>query len=94
MTSLLATVYIAGYALYSPSRAARNAYIGVLVDENPDVRVLNYSPGPCDTEMYAMIPEEIKKGFMSEPEESINKLVKVISEDQYKNGCVMDYFDC
>ena len=96
MTSLLATVYIAGFPLYSPSRAARNAYIGVLVAENPDVRVLNYSPGPCDTEMYKKIPEEIKKGFMAvlTPAESINKLVKVICEDQYKNGGVMDYFDC
>ncbi len=96
ITSLLATVHIAGFPLYSPSRAARNAYMGVLVAENPDVRVLNYSPGPCDTEMYRKIPEEIKKGFRTllTPEESISKLVTLISEDAYMNGCILDYFEC
>ena len=96
ITSLMASVYIAGFSLYSPSRAARNAYFGVLVAENPDVRVLNYSPGPCDTEMYMKIPEEIRKGFMTllTSEQSISKLVKVIREDKYKNGCILDYFEC
>lgn len=95
ITSMLATVYIAGFPLYSPSRAARNAYMGVLVAENPDVRVLNYSPGPCDTEMYSKIPDKIKKGFTAllTPEESISKLVSVLSEDQFMNGIVIDYFE-
>lgn len=95
MTSLLATVHIARFPLYCPSRAARNAYMGVLVAENPDVRVLNYSPGPCDTEMYKKIPDEIRKGFMTllTTEESITKLVRLICEDTYKNGCVIDYYD-
>ena len=95
MSSLLATVYLAGYPLYSPARAARLAFMGVLVAENPEVRVLNYCPGPCDTDMYRKIPEEMKKGFMAtlQPEESIRKLVGILSRNEFKNGCVIDYYD-
>ena len=45
VTSLLAKLYMAGCAMYSATRAARNALMGVLAAENPSVRFLTYSPG-------------------------------------------------
>ena len=52
ITSLLAKVHLAGFCMYSATRAARNAFIGTLAAENPDVRFLTYNPGepwnfPC-----------------------------------------------
>ena len=45
VTSLLAKVYMPGFTMYSATRAARNALMGVLAAENPSVRFLTYSPG-------------------------------------------------
>ena len=47
VSSLLAKVYWVSYAMYSATRAARNALIGVLAIENPNVRFLTYTPGEC-----------------------------------------------
>ena len=95
LTSLLATSYIPGFPLYSPARAARNAYMGVLTAEKPDVRTLNYSPGPCLTDMLDSIPKEISDKFDGKltPQESIVKFVKILKDDKFKNGVVIDYYD-
>lgn len=45
ISSLLWKVYLAGFSMYSATRAARNALIGVLAVENPDVRFITYTPG-------------------------------------------------
>ena len=45
ISSLLAKVHLAGFAMYSASRAARNALVGTFAAENPDVRFLTYTPG-------------------------------------------------
>lgn len=45
VSSLLATVFLPGFAMYSSTRAARNALISVMAEENPDVRFLTYTPG-------------------------------------------------
>ena len=45
ISSVLANVYFPGFAIYSSTRAARNALIGVLAAEDPDVRFLTYTPG-------------------------------------------------
>ena len=45
ITSLMAKVHLAGFSMYSATRAARNALIGTVAAENPDVRFLTYSPG-------------------------------------------------
>ena len=45
ISSLLAKVHYEGFSMYSVTRAARNALIGVLAVENPDVRFLTYTPG-------------------------------------------------
>lgn len=95
ITSMLATVHIAGFPLYSPAKAARNAYMGVLAAENPEVRVLNYSPGPCDTNMLHCIPKHISENFKKvlSPEESIFKLSRLLRENEFDNACIIDYYD-
>ena len=106
ITTLLASVYMPSFSLYSSSRAARNAFMGVLAVENPDLRVLTYSPGPCDTEMFHSIPREsfsqkVVEQFQSTRankqllscQQSISKLTGLLKEDKFKNGCIVDYYD-
>ncbi len=95
ITSLLAGFFVPGFPLYSTAKAARNAFMGVLKAESPGTRLLNYSPGPCDTQMYEGIPVELKKGFAEvvKPETTAQKLVKILEEDKYENGCIIDYYD-
>ena len=95
ITSLLGHVFVQGFPLYSIAKAARNALMGTLKAELPRNRLLSYSPGPCDTEMYKAIPQARKTGFAEvlTPKESIQKLVKILKEDKYENGSTVDYFD-
>ena len=39
-------------------KAARESYFRVLAAENPDLRILNYSPGPVDTDMHDGVARE------------------------------------
>lgn len=106
ISSLLAVKYLPSFSLYSSAHAARRAVIGVLTVENPDVRVLNYSPGPCETDMQTGIREQsfsesVREQFKSLAadknlltcRESISKMMKVLREDKFENGGVVDYFD-
>ena len=94
ITSMLAKVFVPKFLLYSSSRAARDAFMGVLGTELPNVRQFSYSPGPCDTDMF----EEVRKNEAFDtvplnPQQSIGKLVKLLNEDQFKNSSVVDYYD-
>ena len=95
ISSLLATIFVPRFPLYSPIKAARLAYMGVLTAEKPDVRTLSYSPGPCLTDMLKSIPKEITDSFAQKItcQESIEKLVRVLKEDLFENGGMIDYYD-
>jgi sepiapterin reductase len=104
MTSLLAKKPLGGLAAYSSIKAARNIYLESVAIEYPDVRFLNYSPGPCDTDMFRYIRDNISfdqskaafvnmKDFVLSTEKSIGKLIQIISDDQYESGTTIDYFD-
>ena len=98
ITAILATVYCKWYSLYSTAKSARTGFMGSLCKELPDIRQFNYSPGPVDTDMLKEIPSD-KFSVDGQPiqvltsEESVQKLVKVLTEDQYENGSTVDYFD-
>ncbi len=107
ITSLLARVSWPSFSFYSSSRAAREAFMGVLAVENPDVRVLSYSPGPCDTDMHRTIADQSFSKTVTQQfqdnytnkvvlscSESISKLVAILHEDKFKSGGIIDYFDC
>lgn len=106
ISSLLAKVSLPSFSMYGPTRAARNALMGVLSVENPDVRFLTYTPGPCDTAMTSSIMEQsysasVRKDFKElytrktivSCEQSISKLVAILSEDKFENAAVIDYYD-
>ena len=95
ITSLLATVFVPRFPLYSPAKAARHAYMGVLTAEKPDVRTLNYSPGVCITDMMKSIPKEISDAFAQKItcQQTIEKFVRILKEDLFENGAVIDYYD-
>ena len=102
ITSIASKSPIESCALYCSSRAARESLMRVLAVENPAVRVLNYSPGPCDTDMFHGISrdtfsEQVRKAFEGTTpltcEESIAKLVCLLSKDEFESGCTIDYYD-
>ena len=78
ITSLLASVFKPGYQLCSPSRAARNAFMGVVGAEMPSVRCLNYSTSAK---------------HVLKPEVSVERLVGILKENSFENGSIIDYFD-
>ena len=106
ISSILGSVPIPAFSLYGAGKAARDQFLRVLCKENAELRVLSYSPGPCDTEMHERLrttavneesrknaQEAFEKGQILKPDQSINKLVQLLREDTYKNAEVIDYFD-
>ena len=104
-TSTLAFHFLRSFSLYSSGKAARNAFMGILAVENPDVRILSYSPGAVDTEIG--VRSIVDKSYSEETseyirelyegqkvlscQESIAKFVKILKEDKFENGANIDY---
>lgn len=106
ITSLCCVKPFAGLALYCSGKAAREMYFKVLAEEHPRIKVLNYSPGPVQTDMVQSIidnttNDSLKKSFVSmqnekqllQPEQTAKKCVNVICTGNYKSGDHIDYFD-
>ncbi|XP_061674190.1 sepiapterin reductase b [Syngnathoides biaculeatus] len=79
---------------YCTAKAAREMMFRVLAAENPNVKVLNYSPGPMDTEMQ----EQIQKltgiqNHLYPCQESASKLLSVLLKDDFATGSHLDFFD-
>ena len=81
-------------------------FVQVFALENPDVDVLNYSPGPVETDMlYEMCetianPEVIKtiahvykskQRYIDYTEQTINRLVEILKEHKYRSGDHVEY---
>ena len=98
ISSTLSPGFRKWYSLYAAAKAGRTAFMECVLEELPEVRQLNYSPGPCDTDMLKQIPSglfsvEDQSIRLLTAEESIGKMVKILKEDKYENGCTVDYFD-
>ena len=106
MSSSLSYKFRPSFSLYSSGKAARNALMGVVVAENPDVRVLNYTPGAVDTVMLQTIPQEshsdetrsifqnmYDKRTVISTEQSVKRLVEILQKNKYANGALIDYWD-
>lgn len=93
---------------YCSVKAAREMLFKVLALENPDnMRVLNYAPGPIDTEMVkgmmrdpdldADVLEGYRKMYSDKsilrPEETAEKLARILQLDKYESGQHVDYYD-
>ena len=99
ITSLAAKHPFAGLAMYCTGKAAREAFMANVAKENPDVRVLNYAPGPCDTKMIdeviaGLCFEETRIQFetmtLQTTKYSISKLLGLLKENAFENGATID----
>ncbi|XP_047425433.1 sepiapterin reductase a [Mugil cephalus] len=106
ITSLCALQPFCSWVLYCTGKAAREMMFRVLAKEEPDLRVLNYSPGPLDTSMQMeartrTADSSIRKSFsdmyaqgqLLTCEASCAKLMKLLLEDNYTSGAHIDVYD-
>ncbi|XP_020562483.1 sepiapterin reductase [Oryzias latipes] len=106
VTSLCALQPFRSWVLYCTGKAAREMMFRVLAEEEPELRVLNYSPGPLDTEMQQearsrTADPDVKiafsdmktRGQLLTCEESCAKLMKVLLEDGFSSGAHIDVYD-
>ncbi|XP_008300611.1 sepiapterin reductase [Stegastes partitus] len=106
VTSLCALQPFRSWVLYCTGKAAREMMFKVLAEEEPDIRVLNYSPGPLDTAMQVeartnTADPSIRKSFVDmfdqgqllTCEASCAKLMKLLLEDNYTSGAHIDVYD-
>ena len=110
VSSLAALQPFESWSLYCSGKAAREMFHKVLAVENEKdacVSVLNYAPGPLDTEMSREIRESPTLGQDSKDyfqslkddnklvrvEDSAAKLVKLVLMNKFVSGSHIDYFD-
>lgn len=106
ITSKAAICPFKSFAFYAPGKAAREMFFRVLAEERRDVLVLNYSPGPVETDMTidaqqnavatetsAMFSNLRATGTILTTEETTRKFLEVVAAGNYKSGDHVDYYD-
>ncbi|XP_033762524.1 sepiapterin reductase-like [Pecten maximus] len=106
ITSDNAKIPYPSMSVYCASKAARDIFFRVLVVEDPSIRVLSYSPGPCDTELLASVRDSCSsqelagelKGFYSEGkvlscDTSAEKMLAFLKKNTFKNAEYVEYYD-
>ncbi|XP_011179969.1 sepiapterin reductase [Zeugodacus cucurbitae] len=108
ITSKCAIEPFASMSFYCSGKAAREMYFRVLAAEQAldNVIVLNYSPGPIDTDMTEQIQrtsanKELVAQFkmqrdtksMLTTEQTTRKFIQVLQEQKFKTGDHVDYYD-
>ncbi|XP_046742674.1 sepiapterin reductase-like isoform X2 [Diprion similis] len=106
ITSLCGIQPCKSLAYYCTGKAAREMFFKVFAIENPQVNVLNYSPGPVETDMQEVLRNNLgdadgKKTFndikasgsVLTTEQTINRLMEILKLQNYKSGDHVDYYD-
>ncbi|NXE98641.1 SPRE reductase, partial [Menura novaehollandiae] len=106
ISSLCALKPFRNWALYCSGKASRDMMFQVLALEEPDVRVLNYAPGPLDTDMQLLARTKtgdpgMRQHFQSLKENrqlidssvSAQKLLNLLEEDTFPSGAHVDFYD-
>lgn len=106
VTSLVGRKPFKNMGMYGAGKAARDLLFKVLAEEEKDVMVLNYSPGPVDTRMVAEVIENVKDDGIRQmfttmvdsqtilkPVQTVGKLLEVLEKGNYSSGDVVDYYD-
>ncbi|XP_060684113.1 sepiapterin reductase-like [Hemiscyllium ocellatum] len=106
ISSLCAVQPFKSWSLYCSGKAAREMMFRVLAAEEPDVRVLNYAPGPLDTDMQKQArletaDPELRQTFLTMHQQgqlinchdSARKLVNILIRDDFPSGAHIDYYD-
>uniref|UniRef100_A0A8C8RZC8 Sepiapterin reductase n=1 Tax=Pelusios castaneus TaxID=367368 RepID=A0A8C8RZC8_9SAUR len=106
ISSLCAVKPFKSWTLYCTGKAARDMMFQILALEKPDVRVVNYAPGPLDTEMQQLArtksgDPEVRQQFLDMKQSgglldcsiSAQKLVNLLLEDTFDSGAHIDFYD-
>eukprot|EP00760_Papus_ankaliazontas_P001440 PhM_4_TR10475/c0_g1_i1/m.2107/K00072/SPR; sepiapterin reductase len=101
VSSLLGLLAVPRFTLYCTTKASRLMAFRVLAEEDhPRVRVLNYSPGPMETEMRQEILSQMteacaKSVELADRDVSARALVGLLDSDdvEIQKGKQVDYFD-
>lgn len=109
VSSLAAVQPFETWGIYCAGKAAREMFHKVVSEENKanGVKVLNYAPGPLDTDMQKQIREgsdvkqETREYFTSLKEEnklidplvSAIKLIQILELGTYESGSHIDFYD-
>lgn len=106
ISSLCALQPSRSWVLYCTGKAARDMMFKVLAEEEPDLRVLSYAPGPLDTAMQMEARSRtgdpsLRKSYSAmfaqsqllSCEASCAKLTKLLLEDSYTSGAHVDFYD-
>ncbi|XP_025833532.1 sepiapterin reductase [Agrilus planipennis] len=106
ITSLCGKVPFANMSMYGSAKAARDLFFQVLATEEKDIIVLNYSPGPVDTNMVQdivtnMKDKTVKDQFVSlletktilTPEQTVKKMLRILEMGDFKSGSIIDYYN-
>ncbi|XP_054846481.1 sepiapterin reductase [Eublepharis macularius] len=106
ISSLCALKPFKSWTLYCTGKAARDMMFRVLAAEEPDVRVLNYAPGPLDTDMQELartksgdleLREQFllmkQKGQLLDCDVSSQKLLRLLLENTFESGAHVDFYD-
>nr|XP_056711715.1 sepiapterin reductase [Euleptes europaea] len=106
ISSLCALKPFKTWTLYCTGKAARDMMFQVLAAEEPDVRVLNYAPGPLDTDMQELArtksgDQEVREQFVLMKQNgqlldcdlSSQKLLTLLLENTFESGAHVDFYD-
>ena len=106
VTSLAAIKPIKSMGYYCAGKAAREMFFKVLAEENPTLDVLNYSPGPVDTDMVSEVMRntgdaETKGMFLNLKEtktiltvhQTTERIISLLDSGKYESGQHVDYYD-
>ncbi|XP_065560079.1 sepiapterin reductase-like [Artemia franciscana] len=106
VSSLCGVQPFKSFSMYCSGKASRDMFFKVLALEEPNINVLNYAPGPVETDMVANIVENTwdeslananttmrENGTILAPETTAKRLVKILDDRKYSSGDHVDYFD-
>lgn len=106
ITSKCGIVPFESFTLYSSGKAAREMYFKVLALEEKNVLVLNYSPGPIDTEMTVDVQAnscspDIQNMFRGlreaktilTPLQTTKRFLQILENGNFNSGDHVDFYD-
>lgn len=109
MSSLWAISPSPFFSIYCSTKAASEMYFKVLAAETigRNVRILNYAPGPVDTEMQEAIRGSLhldpsvasifitlhENGQLVDPNITAQKCVRLVINESFESGAHVDYYD-
>lgn len=108
ISSLVATQMSKMCSVYSSTRIARATIFKCLAFEHPELRVLNYQPGPVYTNMLKQLYDDqvgifdksdssFRDGYDSgnylTAETTVKRMLDLIEKNSFENGSTIDYYD-